>query len=617
MMKLHRILNCMKKCFIFYVLSICMALLNACSDDDVSVSPTSISDLSVQTLIMGEGMESTIEFSVIPDNAGFNYNVSSSKCQIKLESINAWSENYRLTKVEPVKGTKGRYKATITDLKKSTNYKDQFVFTIMDKDMARIQSQPVEVYFSGTNLFSVSFMRKDNPDAVLQDVQVSVKGNNVQVSSPFITKPELKAIIDSNAEKIFVNGVEQENSVTINDFSSPITYKVVSALGKEEEYTISVLYSGLPVLIINTPNQATIPSKYEDWLENATITLLNPDGSKDYTGTTSIRGRGNSTWNYPKKPYALKLDQKAEILGMPKHKRWVLLANWMDRTLIRNRVAFQIALSTGMAWNPHGEFVDVVLNGKHVGNYYLCEHIKVDKNRVNITELDENATEGEGITGGFIMELDVNYDEVNKFESAVQKLPYMFKDPDEVNRQQFAYMQNYINKMEASLHNDKELAAGKFMDYMDIDSYIDWWFVHELTENGEPGHPKSTYMYKDMSGKLFAGPAWDFDWGTFTPGAGYTIKHTLYYPKLFKNATFVARVKERWALLKPNFNKIPAFIENEAKAISNSEKMNHIMWPINQSVNGDENMTFVQAVQRLKAAYEEKLQWLDGAINKL
>jgi hypothetical protein len=193
----------------------------------------------------------------------------------------------------------------------------------------------------------------------------------------------------------------------------------------------------------------------------------------------------------------------------------------------------------------------------------------------------------------------------------------MFKDPDEVNRQQFAYMQNYINKMEASLHNDKELAAGKFMDYMDIDSYIDWWFVHELTENGEPGHPKSTYMYKDKSGKLFAGPAWDFDWGTFTPGAGYTIKHTLYYPKLFKNATFVARVKERWALLKPNFDKIPAFIESEAEAISNSEKMNHIMWPINQSVNGDENMTFVQAVQRLKAAYEEKLQWLDGAINKL
>ena len=90
MMKLHRILNCMKKCFIFYVLSICMALLNACSDDDVSVSPTSISDLSVQTLIMGEGMESTIEFSVIPDIAGFNYDVSSSKCQIKLESINAW-----------------------------------------------------------------------------------------------------------------------------------------------------------------------------------------------------------------------------------------------------------------------------------------------------------------------------------------------------------------------------------------------------------------------------------------------------------------------------------------------------------------------------------------------
>ena len=595
-----------------------MVLLTACKEEDVpSIPVTSIEGLSHQKFIMGDGLNSTIEFSVTPEDARFNYDVSSPDCQIKLVPVNASDRNYQLTKVEPVQGQKGRYRATITDLQQSNNYKDQFIFIITNNDLTQIKSSSVDIYFSGTSLFSFAFTKENNPNAVLKDIHMTVEGKNIQISTPFISRPQLKATFESNAEKIFVNGVEQESATSINDFSSPVTYKVVSAKGKEEEYVVTLSYSGLPVVIINTPNQATIPSKHEDWLEEATITILNPDGSEDYAGTTNIRGRGNTTWNYPKKPYALKLDEKAEILGMPKHKRWVLLANWMDRTLLRNRVAFQIALSTGMAWNPHGEFVDVVLNGKHIGNYYLCEHIKVDKKRVNITELDEDATEGEGITGGFIMELDVYCDEVYKFKSAVKELPYMFKDPDEVNAQQFAYMQNYVNVMEASIYNDEELAAGKFMEYMDIDSYIDWWFVHELTENGEPGHPKSTYMYKEQSGKLFAGPAWDFDWGTFRIGTGFTIKHALYYPRLFQNVTFVSRVKERWALLKPKFEKISDFIESEGERIKQSEKMNHILWPITQSVNGDESMTFEKAIQRMKAAYEEKLQWLDGAINKM
>jgi hypothetical protein len=351
-------------------------------------------------------------------------------------------------------------------------------------------------------------------------------------------------------------------------------------------------------------------------MEGASLTIYNPDGSLDYMGTTQIRGRGNSTWNMPKKPYALKLDEKAEILGMPKHKRWVLLANWMDRTLLRNRTSFQIAASTGLAWTPNGEFVEVILNGEHVGNYYLCEQIKVDKNRVNISELDEEATSGEGITGGYLMELDVNYDEVNKFMSQYGNFPYMFKDPDEVNAEQFAYMQDYVNRMEATLYDDEQLQAGKFTEFLDMDSFIDWWLVHELAQNGEPGHPKSTYMYKDKNGKLFAGPAWDFDWGTYRmeTANGYRLKSSVYYPQLFKNAAFVARVKERWAMLKPAFDKIPAFIESEARRIASSEKMNHKLWPITMVENKDEHLSFEEAVQRMRSAYETKLAWLDGAI---
>lgn len=604
----------MKKTLLYFLLCTFATIFSACSnDDDDPVILTGINDLSTQKLAIESGSSSTFEFSITPENATFNYDLTNSLCQISLKSLTTSSPNYRLSKVEPIAGINGRYRATVTDLKKAVNYTDQFVIYISTASSTPIKSDPIDIVFSGTSLSSLSFTVENNPGAVLKDITVDINDHDIKITSPFISSPRLVASFESNADRVLVNGIEQESSVTVNDFSSPVTYKVVSAQGKSEEYKVTIFYSGLPVVVIDTPNASTIPSKHENWLEKTSITILNPDGTVDYSGTTSIRGRGNSTWSYPKKPYNLKLDSKAKILGMPKHKRWVLLANWMDRTLLRNCVAFQIAHSTEMAWNPHGQFVDVVLNGKHIGNYFLCEQIKVDKNRVDIHELTDT-----DVDGGYIMELDTYFDETYKFRSDIRQLPYMFKDPDEVNNAQFNYMRNFIYDLESSLYDSELLAADKFMDYIDINSFIDWWFVHELTKNAEPKHPKSTYMHKDKGGKLCAGPVWDFDWETFVPGTGYTIQNTLYYPQLFQNATFVARVKERWQQLKPEFNKISAFIDSEAERIANSESINHSLWPITTSnVNGDESMSYSDAVKRMKSAYEEKLNWLDKAIRNM
>lgn len=97
---------------------------------------------------------------------------------------------------------------------------------------------------------------------------------------------------------------------------------------------------------------------------------------------------------------------------------------------------------------------------------------------MDIEELDNTVTEGDGITGGFIMELDTYYDEVNKFRSARSDLPLMFKDPDEVNSVQFTYMQNYVNAMEDALYDDSKFAAREFVNYMDLESFVDWWIVY-------------------------------------------------------------------------------------------------------------------------------------------
>ena len=304
---------------------------------------------------------------------------------------------------------------------------------------------------------------------------------------------------------------------------------------------------------------------------------------------------------------------------MPKHKRWVLLANWMDRTLLRNDVTFEISRKTGLDWTPRGKFVEVVLNGRYIGNYYLCEQIKIDENRVNIAEMESTDISGDALTGGYLMELDVYYDEVNKFKSATKQLPYMFKEPDEETLQpeQLAYFENYINGMESYMYNDNWLISREYANYMDLESFADWWFVYELAKNGEPGHPKSCYMHKDRLGVLKAGPVWDFDWGTYTPGTGYTVKNAIYYGRLFQDPAFVNIVKSRWAALKSGFETIPDYIRNTASKTKNSNKMNISMWPISSRVNGDETMSFDDAINRMISAYEEKLQWLDSQISGL
>lgn len=362
---------------------------------------------------------------------------------------------------------------------------------------------------------------------------------------------------------------------------------------------------GLPVLVIETPNRANITSK-EDWLDGASFKLYEENAELATEGTTSIKGRGNTTWLYPKKPFALKLESKTEILGMPKHKRWALLANWMDRTLIRNAVAFEIGRQCkSLGWTPKGQFVELVLNGLHLGNYYLCEQVKVDKNRVNIS--DE----------GFLMELDVYYDEVYKFHSSIYRLPWMFKDPDEVTTEQFDYMKQYVNNMESALNDEDRFAKREFAEYMDLESFADWWIVNELTCNEESQHPKSCYMHKDKDGKMIAGPLWDFDWGTFRSTTDKTAKGHMYYPRLFKDKEFVAIVKAHWKELKPKFENIKSFIDDTANKIHDSEAINHVKWPISQDVNGDERDSFDGAISKMKNNYTERLKWLDSLIQSL
>ena len=126
-------------------------------------------------------------------------------------------------------------------------------------------------------------------------------------------------------------------------------------------------------------------------------------------------------------------------------------------------------------------------------------------------------------------------------------------------------------------------------------------------------------MYKDRLGKLTAGPVWDFDWGTFTPGGSHSfcIKSAIYYDRLFSDSQFVSLVKSRWTELKPKFETISDYIRKTAAEMEVSNNINIKMWPISMTVNGDEKMSYEESTERMVSAYTEKLIWMNSQISNI
>ena len=399
------------------------------------------------------------------------------------------------------------------------------------------------------------------------------------------------------------NAVNSTEKLALSPFTSHPSPLTVTLHPKG---TIGRPKSGLPVIFIDTPNQQVIQSK-EVWIEEADITIYQPDGNIDHQGSTSIRGRGNSTFGFPKMPYALKLDKAASMLGMPADKRWALLANWIDRTLLRNDVAFAIARATGMDWVPQGRFVDLVVNHRYVGNYYLCEQVRASKNRLNLGNDD------------FLLEIDTYFDEPNRFLSLNRQMPYMIKspDPDKLTPRQFNIIQQFIDSLESSLYIYDRYELRHYRALIDFRSFAQFWIVQELAANHESADPKSVYLYKLANEKLKM-TVWDFDYATFMKLDSLVLTRGIYYDRLFGDQEFVRCVKQVWnesrqALL----DVMQSYIDRQAAYISISEEANHRLWPItgDDKPAGDENLPFEEAVRLLKQNALHRFSLLDNKLS--
>lgn len=400
-------------------------------------------------------------------------------------------------------------------------------------------------------------------------------------------------------------------------------------------------------------------SKFKDKKKlNATLDVFNCE-EKIKSAELTIKGRGNSSWkNAPKKSYTIKFKEKQNFLGLGENKSFALVANYFDKTLLRNMTSYELAKNVfdKMPWNPGTKCVQLFINNVYQGVYLAVETIKISGSRVDIPDVSKCDNIDEFEKFGFILEIDSRQDEDFNFETE-KNVPFSLKEPGGEDLQpsvKESLQEKIIEKIQIAenavysedfANPESETYYGKFLD---VDSFVDWWLMEELAKNTDSNFYSSCYVYfKPDEKKLFMGPVWDFDlgWGNinfYNPDESYTgfkaeekitgkeenesgKSWESWILRLRQDENFVKKAKERWIEVKPQvesyFNSEKtedmSYKNNLAVLNNNEAELNFVRWPIlgksvwknpagceDRKTYGDENKFFT-------GWQNNRIKWLD------
>ena len=369
----------------------------------------------------------------------------------------------------------------------------------------------------------------------------------------------------------------------------------------------------LPVFYLNTENNAEIVSK--DYYINATM-YIDALGLPNYTSSgtaadpiiTETKGRGNYTWkDFDKKPYRLKMNKKASLLNMSGDKSYNLLAHADDPTFLRNEVGFELSRLLGMKYTPKQEPVELVKNGKYHGLYFLTDHIKVSSERVNITEQNDNETNPDFVTGGWLIEID-NYADVGQVST--NRVPrFTHKSPEVLSSQQNTYIRTFLQKVEDAIYNSNKNSTD-WENYIDLNTLVDFYIIQEIVGNTESFNG-SCYFTKDRGSdtKLFFGPVWDFG-NAFRHGHKFIYQDIQFsshwLPEIVKYPRFQQQVEKRWTELRhTQLPKIYTYIDQFTAKVTSVIPVDYSRWPQYGS------RSYSNDVQTVKNYLTDRIAWLD------
>ena len=355
-----------------------------------------------------------------------------------------------------------------------------------------------------------------------------------------------------------------------------------------------------------------------------------------------IRGRGNGTWGMAKHPYKIKLEEKQNLFGMGANKTWILLSNFFDNSLIRNRLTEWLGEQMCLEYTPQGVFVEVVMNGEYLGSYYLCEKVQIGKARVAIDELKENDQDLPTIQGGYLLAFSPDdWDSPSSFETKHGQL-FGNQDPSFDpgndgwrNDAQMNYIRDYIQQAEDAVWAENGLSeeGRSYSDYIDLQSLADIWWINEFTVNEDAFRTDSAHLYKKRTepdgseGKLYFGPLWDFDesWGNAqvntTQNIGFNNATFIWIDELRKKPEFLEYLKERWQVMDAKLEEIVregGVLDQTAALVKDSWERDHQKWQADIRENNlDSGRNFQEEMDHLRRWITLRRDWINQNLDRL
>lgn len=381
--------------------------------------------------------------------------------------------------------------------------------------------------------------------------------------------------------------------------------------------------TNIPTVVIHTKNDE-IPYDKEHEIE-AYISIISNDGKTILSDTATIRERGNFSRGFPKKPYRIKFAHKHHVLGSPANaKKWTLINNYGDKTLMRNQLAFELSRRVGMPYTPFCAYVDVVLNGDYKGCYQLCDQIEVRENRVDVTEMMTSDNSGEALTGGYLIEADAYaYEEQSMFWSTKGTgVTIKYPKEDSITSQQASYIAKQYNKLESNWKTN-----------LDLNTFLRHFLVGELSGNTDTYW--SMYLYKQRANDtLYVGPVWDFDIAFDNDNRTYPVNNksdyiyrsggsttgyllTLVDAIVVNNTAAKQQLASLWAQVRKSGlteESMTDYINEQAALLNQSQRLNFIRWPImNQYVHQNPRLwgSYENEVKNVRSFLTKRIQWMD------
>ena len=502
---------------------------------------------------------------------------------------------------------------TIIEL--SASPASEWIFVEWKGDFSSVEN-PTQISIDKPKNITAVFEKKQYP------LNIEIEGNGSVEEK--IIKPGLAN--DYNSGTIIQLNAVPENGWSFLKWSgdllsskNPIEITVDMAKTIKAEFFNPDQFTGLPIIYVNT-NGVAIDSK-EDYVEGVASIIGGENYPDLVEAEMKIKGRGNSTWwqggVWGKKPYQIKFDDKTEVLNIPKDKKWVLLAELSDKSLIRNKISREMGDISRFDYVPKAKYVELFINDQHAGTYLMGQKVEESKNRVNIGDK------------GYLIEIDqtnrIDEDDVYFTTDGWSKFPsnlFNIKEPSlELNSSEYNLIKNHIIDFEEALFGDNFTDADLgYRAFVDLDSFIDWYLINEICKNQDAATYSSIYFNYIPGEKIKMGPLWDFDlaygnvdYSNATYPEGFHIKSNPWYKRMFEDPYFNSLVKDRFLYYETNLDMLLNKIDLIEKYLEKSQQKNFEIWPIlGQYVwpNPVYYDTHHEEVEHLKDWIKQRMTWL-------